>query len=55
MTLLKNSAFGAALTLYPNLLKFVSVFPVFQLAEINDDKLNKYSVKDRAKFMVQFY
>ena len=55
MILLKNSGFGAAMTLYPNLLKFVSIFPVFQLAEIKDDKLNKYSVKDRAKFMVQFY
>ena len=25
------------------------------MAEIKEDKLNKYSIKDRAKFIVQFY
>jgi len=55
LSCVKNSGFGASLTMYPNLLKFLSVFPLFHLQGFEDDKLNKFSVKDRAKFLVQFY
>jgi hypothetical protein len=51
MDCLKNSGFGAAYALYPNIVKFVSVFPLFQLIDIKEDKNNKYTLKDRAKFM----
>jgi hypothetical protein len=36
-------------------LKFVSVYPLFRLVDFEDDKLNKFSVKDRAKFIVQLF
>jgi len=55
MTCLKNSGYGANFGLYPNLVKFTSVFPLFQLVDFKDDKNNKFSVKDRAKFLTQFY
>lgn len=55
LTCVKNSGFGASLALYPNLIRFMSVFPLFNLVDIKEDKLNKFSVKDRAKFLVQFY
>lgn len=55
MTCLKNSGFGAASSLYQNLIKFVSVFPVFHLHNFKDDKANKFTVKDRANFLTQFY
>lgn len=46
MTCLKNAGFGATFSLYPNLVKFSSVFPMFQLGEDS-----KFSLKDRAKFV----
>lgn len=55
MACLKNAAYGASYGLYPNLVKFTSVFPLFQLVDFKDDKLNKFSLKDRAKFLTQFY
>mmetsp|Transcript_1951 Transcript_1951/g.2844 ORF Transcript_1951/g.2844 Transcript_1951/m.2844 type:complete len:255 (-) Transcript_1951:3775-4539(-) len=55
MTCLKNAGFGATYALFPNLVKFVSVFPLFKLVDFTEDKSNKYSVKDRAKFIVQFF
>lgn len=55
MNCLKNAAFGASHSLYGNLVKFVSVFPIFKIGELTDDKLNKFSVKDKANFISQFY
>ena len=51
LTCIKNSAFGATYALYPNIVRFVSVFPLFKLAEFQDDKNNKFSLKDRSKFL----
>ena len=51
----KNAGYGASTALYQNLTKFVSVFPLFSLVDFADDKLNKFGLKDRAKFLVQFY
>ena len=53
MSCIKNSAFGASYALYPNLVKFVSVFPIFHV--VNFDASHKFSEKDRAKFLTQFY
>lgn len=52
LTCVKNSGYGASYALYPNLIKFVSVFPVFQLTDFKTDKLNNFNEKDRAKFLV---
>ena len=55
LTCVKNSGYGASYALYPNLIKFMSVFPLFNFIDIKDDKLNKFNIKDRAKFLTQFY
>ena len=55
LSCIKNSAFGATYALYPNMVRFVSVFPLFKLADFQDDKNNKFSLKDRSKFLTQFY
>ena len=55
LTCLKNCGFGATSAVYPNLVKFLSVFPLFQLLDFKDDKNNKFSIKDRAKFLTTFY
>ena len=55
LTTLKNCGFGASFVVYPNLVKFVSVFPLFHFLDFKDDKVNKFSIKDRAKFLLQFY
>lgn len=52
---LKNCGFGASFSVYPNLVKFLSVFPMFHLVDFKDDKNNKFALKDRAKFLTQFY
>jgi hypothetical protein len=49
MTCIKNGAYGATYALYPNLVKFVSIFPIFHLVDI--DASLKFSEKDRAKFL----
>ena len=51
MACLKNAGYGASFGLYPNLVKFTSVFPLFQLVDFPDDKANKFNIKDRAKFL----
>ena len=55
MSCIKNAAFGATFAFYPNVVRFVSAFPLFHLADIQDDKNNKFGLKDRAKFITQFY
>lgn len=50
----KNAGYGASTSIFPNLVKFVSVFPLFNLVDFQDDKLNKFNLKDRAKFLTQF-
>ena len=51
MNCLKNAGFGASHSLYSNLVKFVSVFPIFKIGDTTDDKINKFSLKDKANFL----
>jgi len=49
---LKDAAFGAPTPLYDNFVKYLSVCPLYRLADYPDtDKLNKASFKDRCNMI----
>ena len=48
---LKASAFGSPTALYDNFVKFVSIFPLYQLVDYHEDKLNKASFKERCNLL----
>ena len=52
---LKASGFGSPTALYDNLVKFVSIFPLYHLVDYTEDKLNKASFKERCNLIRELF
>lgn len=52
---LKEAAYGAQTSLYENFVKYVSICPMYNLAQSPTDKLNKASFKDRCNLIREVF